>query len=144
MANDIVSHGKYEINNRISYYINKLVNDTISLALKRIDTHFKNDTLDNENIKQEINISFSSTSYRTNLIYNSELKRSYIYGSLLGTRFNGGYGIQLKAAENSCDKCKKMHNQIIPSSIASIDDIPPFHPNSRINFIQVLQNNKNG
>ena len=136
IAESIISAGRKEIYNRIHHYINKLAFDTLNLAYKRIDEQFSNVKIENvNNVIKEIHLSFDTLRYRTQLIMDTEMKKSFYYGNVLGMKFHNVQAIQLKANDNSCDQCKQIHNKIIPISQITLDDVPPLHPNSRLKFV---------
>jgi hypothetical protein len=143
LAEEYISFGRKEIFNRLDYYINKLAFNTISLIYKRIDERFGNVKIDNVNeVIQEVHIAFDTLRYRTKLIMDTEIKKSYYYGNILGMKFNNQKAIQLKANDDSCYKCKQIHNKVIAISQITLDDVPPLHPNSKLKFILFNEGNE--
>jgi hypothetical protein len=135
-AENLIYVNRNVIKDRLDYRINKLAVDAISLTYRRVDGMAANVKLNEvkSDIIQELHISFDSIRYRVNLIWDTEIRKAYYFGRVIGMRFLNKYAIELQAAIDSCEKCKVLNGKIIPIKFATIDDIPPLHPHSRMTF----------
>ena len=137
-ANMLSSH-KQLVQDRISYRLNRLAEDAIKLSMDRIEKHLGDTVaLNPTSAEEQLHIAFDALRYRAEFIFDVEMRKAYFYGRLLGIRYGGGHGFELIAEEDSCEMCRAAHGRVIEAEIADFDDIPPFHPNSRMKIRVVL------
>jgi hypothetical protein len=131
--------GRKTIEGRVERYLTRLVDHTVSSFMKLLDERVPNLTTESEaDMINELHAAFDAARYRTDFIWDVELRKANAFGSLMGVKATGGYGIQLKAADGACEKCQAADGRIIGANYASVDDMPPLHPNSRMEF-KVIQ-----
>jgi hypothetical protein len=134
-AETIISLGRDEIKNRVNRYAERLAVQTINLFKRRINT-----TTD---VMQALHNAFDATRYRTDIIWPLELQKAYNYGHLQGTRLMDELGLELVSHPDGCENCKASHGRIIHPMNATMDDINPLHPYSRMKFKTVRNSNSN-
>jgi len=143
-AEVLLNVGRTVLYDRIDYRIQKLASDTINLITYRIDEQLNDTSLFNneKDVLRELRVAFDTVRYRTDFIWNTELSKAYNFGRLLGIRFLNQYGFQLIAHPDSCEQCQMLDGRIILANNADIEDVPPFHPSSRMKF-EVLKTDPN-
>lgn len=139
-ANSVIGLVRSEMYTRYNSFLNRLVEQTVDIALKRIDQKLGeiNPSEMQSSILEQVHVSFDANRFRTDFIWDMELKKANNYGKLQGIKFIKGYGIRLEAHPNSCDRCKAVDGHVIKAYTANLDEVPPIHPNSRM-LIKVLQ-----
>lgn len=138
VVEDAVTNSRNLIKDRVNFFVNRLAEDVVRLTIKRIDEEVPDVRLISD-ILQELRIAFDSVRYRVDLIQDVEIRKSFSLGFIVGTRFAGGQGIRLIAHKDSCDRCKNLNGQVISTIDTSIENLPPFHPHSRMTF-EVVSN----
>lgn len=135
-AEVVLSVSRTTINDRIDFYIDRLVTDTIALISRRVDDHLSNVTLSEakSNAISQLRIAFDAVRYRTNFIWDVEVKKAYNFGRVTGMKFTDSYGIELQAHPDGCKQCRSLHGKVISADLATIENMPPYHPNSRMTF----------
>jgi hypothetical protein len=135
-AEGLIHLGRTAIQKRVDHYVYKLMDQTIRLIHKRVDEQVRDVRLSEAetDVLREAHTAFDATRYRTDFIWDVEERKAYTYGRLLGVRHLGGYGIQLVAHVDSCERCQAQHGRVVPVAHADLNDVPPFHPNSRMRF----------
>lgn len=130
----VLSDGRKLISDRIHERLDRLAKDVVSLVCHRLDKKMgdKAPSEEIENAMDELHIAFDAVRYRTDFIVDVESRKSYNYGQLLALRLMGAYGYQLVAHDEACDRCRAVHGRILLSEDSDIDDVPPFHANSRM------------
>ena len=83
-------------------------------------------------VREEVISAFDSVRYRADFIWDVEFRKVYNYGRLLGARSLGKSGFVFRAGPNACDECKAMDGRFIGMDIASLEDVPPLHPHSKM------------
>lgn len=135
-AEILINMGRGTLHNRIDYRLNKLVENTINLISRRVDEHLGSVKLAEVQLDaiHELHIAFDAVRYRIDLIWDIELRKAYAFGRVLGMRFLDEYGFELQAHPDGCEQCQALDGRIVMASNADIDDVPPFHPHSRMKF----------
>ncbi len=128
LFSNIISHGKYEVSNRINRLLVHFTNNLIS-------------TLE-QNIKDDLSTTvihsvFDNFLYRIKLIEKEEEKKAYNYGKLLGMKAMGQKYITFFGAD-ICDQCKEYCNNSYNINIFTIDNIVPHHPNCNCDFKYII------
>jgi len=113
------------LKNRMEKYVDKLVNDTIGTLQRNINKE--------TNIQEALSFirnTFDSFSYRTKFIEDVEIGRANSFGQVIGLRHLGLGKFGIKLTEDACEKCHARLEEILyDTSLASLDDVPPFHAN---------------
>jgi hypothetical protein len=133
--------GRQSLLDRISYYLDKLVVNTVGLVTRRVDEQLGNVTLSEAqaDVLRELHVAFDAVRYRTDFIWDVEIRKAYGFGRVLGMRFLNEYGFQLVAHPDACDRCQALDGMIISAQAAYLEDIPPLHPHSRMKFQTVQE-----
>lgn len=127
--------GRTSINNRIDYFLNRLANSVISQLVKKVDDVMTSDKLATleTSFKKQLNVILDAHKYRVDFMWDMELKKAYNLGRALGARYLGFSTIQLNAhGPTSCERCQTMDGLLIPTTGLDVDNVPPFHPHSRM------------
>jgi len=135
-AEVLLSVGRQIILDRIDYRINKLVVNTVNLVSRRVDENLGDVKLAEAlpDVARELHIAFDAVRYRTDFIWDVEIRKAYAFGRVLGMRHLGEYGFEYHAHSDSCERCAAIDGRVMPAMAAGIDDVPPLHPNSRMKF----------
>lgn len=133
-AEVIISRSREEIRSRISGYAERLAVQTINLFKRRANYA-------NTNAMEALRNAFDSTRFRTGIIWPTELQKAYNYGHLQGTRLMNELGLELLSHPDGCENCKANHGRIIYPMNATLDDVPPLHPWSRMMFRTIKNSN---
>jgi len=143
-AEVLISTGRNVLYSRLSFRINKLVENTVNLVSRRVDENLGDVKLAEAqaDVSREMHIAFDATRYRTDFIWDVEIRKAYAFGRVLGMRHLGEYGFELDAHANSCERCQAANGRIVLATNADIEDVPPLHPNSRMKF-KVIRNDPN-
>ena len=133
-ASHLIAQARDSINLRISFRIDKLIENTISSISRQVDSMPGDVKLSEslEVILLQIENTFNAIKFRTDFIWDVEIRKAFNYGKVLGARFLGGTGFRLKAAQGACDSCSSLDNRVFHIDTVTIDDVPPLHPNSRM------------
>jgi hypothetical protein len=95
-------------------------------------------------IAAEVRLAFDSLRYRADLIWDVELRKAHNYGRVLAARFLGQRGFYLVAAPNGCEECQAVNGRFVEAATASIEDMPPLHPHSRMQFVVAQEEESDG
>ena len=130
----LIHRGRQDVEKRMDNYLNRLVRHLVSLINHRVDVNNKDVKLleVQQEIEQEVRIAFDVVRYRTDFIWDVELRKAYNYGRVLGMRYVGQQGFKCMAADGACENCQAAHGRLVEADYASIDEVPPFHPFSRM------------
>jgi len=137
---NLISQGRYELRERIEFFVNKLIHNMVALAERRIDAINGNVKLPEVQKKamEEVHLAFDSVRWRTKLIWDIELRKAYNYGRVLGMRFLGLDYLRLDAANGACEQCQAVNGRLIEVAAANINDVPPLHPHSRMSMTALV------
>jgi len=103
---------------RISFYCNKLADDTYRLLMARC-------TVEGADVVAAARSVFDSLGYRAKFISNVEPARAYWYGRLLGI-MDDNSEVELIASPDACDKCRALAGTYKRSEL-DVGNIPPHH-----------------
>jgi SPP1 gp7 family putative phage head morphogenesis protein len=133
-SDEFIAHGRKKIADRIQKTLDRLARDVVGLIAHRVGKKLENKSPAEEidNAIDELHVAFDAVRYRADFMSDVEIRKAYNYGRLLGLQHIGAYGYQLVAHTDGCDRCKALNGRIYLSDDADIDDVPPFHPNSRM------------
>jgi ribosomal protein S27AE len=131
-----IALGRKQIEARINFRLERLVEDTIHLIVRRLNSESQGTNLvgPQEELVQELHVAFDTLRYRTDFIWDMELRKAYSYGRILGVRYQKEYGVQLVAHPEACERCKSMDGKIIHAGAIDMEDLPPYHAASRMKF----------
>jgi hypothetical protein len=133
-AEVLVDLARTETRDRIAFFINKLTTDTLQLIKRRVDPQLQDATITKAipNVVEQVHLSFDAVKYRTDYIWDTERRKAYNYGRVLGMRHLNEQSFTYEAAPNTnCEKCKTIHGRSVLVLNATLDDMPPLHPNSQ-------------
>ena len=145
-ADTHLSIGRKAIQERVDLRLGKLAKDAIELTNHRIDKRLgeKVSIAAANDIAEELHIAFDAMRFRAEFIWDVEIRKAYNFGRLLGMRYAGGFGFQLKAHDEACQQCRSVHGWHVLSESSDLEDVPPFHANSRMEFIPVYEEPETG
>lgn len=127
--------GRTETKERLDYLLQKLVENTVGLIERRVDSELGDVKLNEAELDavQEMHLAFDAVRYRTDFIWDVEIRKAYNYGRVLGMRFADRAGFVYEAAsDTSCDRCKALDGTFVAAAAATLSDVPPLHPHSRM------------
>lgn len=130
-AEILIRTGRTILWDRISFRINKLVEFTIGSVVRRVDAIDANVKLAEvqRDFAKETHIAFDAARFRTDFIWDVEIRKAYNFGRILGLRFLNKPYIKVVAQEDSCNKCTALSEQVFAVDNMSIEDIVPHHAN---------------
>jgi len=133
-AVDMLSIGRTEIEGRIERYLSRLVNNAVLLIKQRVENLTGDARLPEvqKQIRQQVVLAFDTIRYRADLIWDVEIVKAYNYGRVLGARFLGQKGFKLVAHGDGCEECRAADGRFVEAATASLEDLPPLHPHSRM------------
>lgn len=136
-AFDWLAVARTEVEGRIERYLTKLVVNAVSLVVRRVDAITGDVKLPEvqKQIVAEIRLAFDSLRYRADLIWDVELRKANNYGRILAARFLGQQGFYLVAAPGGCEECQAVNGRFIAAATASLGDMPPLHPHSKMQMV---------
>jgi len=145
-AEGYLSLGRKSLQERIDLRLAKLAKDAIELSHYRIEKRLGDAIVISASgdIAEELHIAFDAIRYRAEFIWDVEIRKAYNFGRLLGMRYLGGYGFQLEAHDTSCEQCKSVHGWRVLSESSDLDDVPPFHAKSRMQFLPLFESPDTG
>lgn len=141
-AEILLSLGRNETKERIDFFLQKLVQNTVNLIERRVNNELGDVRLNESTADalQEMHLAFDAVRYRTDFIWDVETRKAYNYGRVLGMRFADQYGFAYEAADDtSCERCKAVDGIVVLAAAATMDDVPPLHPHSRMKMKLILQ-----
>jgi SPP1 gp7 family putative phage head morphogenesis protein len=121
---------------RLHYRLSKIVEFVVNLISSRVDSINSDVKLvetQNEFIKQ-LHIAFDTVRYRIDFIWDSEIRKSYNYGKVLGMRFLNSNEFTYVANANACESCLSIAGKTFNSHSTTIDDVIPHHSNCKCEF----------
>jgi len=132
----MLSYARSVIADRIYFRLHKIAKDSIDLSKRRIDEKVEDVTLDEAQteISKQIQLAFDAIEYRTRFLWDTERKKARNFGIVLGAKAIGLAELELLAHEEGCDACQAISGKRTSLENISIDDVPPFHPGSRMNI----------
>jgi ribosomal protein S27AE len=139
-ATELLVPAKKDLHKRIAYRLDKLAQDAIALSGYRIHKKYGDQIAisPSSDIAEELHIAFDAIRYRSEFIWDVETRKAYNYGRLLGMQYLGGFGFKLQAREDSCEQCRSIHGWNVIAGVTGLEDIPPFHANSRMEWIPLF------
>lgn len=126
----LINKARKEINDRINNIIKRIATQLSQQLTNNIEINKDNDII---NIN-EIQSIFDSILYRIDYMWMIETKKSYNYGKLLGMRFSGHKSFKYIVQEDCCKKCETFRDKQQFFNNIDLDDVPPLHPHSRMDF----------
>lgn len=126
----VVKNRKY-LEDRANMFVTKLIKQTVS-AINRQDI----DNLQKDDKIQKVKATFDALRFRSDLIEDTEIKKAFNFGKLEGARDSGKTEWTIEVDKDSCEMCKTQSKMTFKiSETADLDQIPPFHPNSRSKLV---------
>lgn len=134
-AEILIGVARTELRDRVNFYLNRLAQDAMRLVEQRVDSKLGDVKLTGaeSNAINELHLAFDTVRYRTEFLWDVERRKAYNYGRVLGMRFLNQYGFTYQAAIGTeCERCKLLDGQLVLAENATIDDVPPLHPHSKM------------
>ena len=125
------------VDERVEYFITRLAISVVDLIQRRINkVQVSNISNMLAAINNEAKLALDSLAYRVDLIYNTELEKSYNYGKMLGLKVAGTNQVMfITTKTDACEKCKSHANEKYDIITLGIHDIVPLHPNCKCSLM---------
>jgi hypothetical protein len=120
-----------DVENRITKYINRITRSALNTLERQVDAVIENDTINDIQVElaNAVYAVFDSTEYRLRFLQDTEPKKAYNFGTLLGMKENGVVAIRtVPTREDACETCKQISKIPLFLTAVNIDDTAPHHP----------------
>ena len=120
-----------QMDSRISYYLDRLIHQTISQYQQRVADLPPDVRLQEVRDKyvSELHIVFDALVFRTRFLWDTEIKKAYSLGRLVGLR-HLGYDFANVSTVDACEQCIALSGPY-KSEAVDVNDLVPHHPGCR-------------
>jgi hypothetical protein len=126
------------VRDRAHLYITRIIERLFELTESRL--HGQIDELKTEEIITKLIAIFDALEFRTDLVYNAELRKAYTLGLAIGFKAAGFTQAQLDVEGTACEECKNNQDLTFDLEYITIDELPGLHPNCHCT-IKPIHNN---
>jgi hypothetical protein len=126
---ELVRQNRDPVESRVERTITRLALFTIQLVRQRIDATPQDVTLikTQRTYATELHVAFDAARYRTDFIYDVEIRKAYNFGKVLGLKFFNKVAIRVVPNTGACDRCRAVARNIEDPAFTTIDNVVPIH-----------------
>jgi len=135
LAAEVVQHGRQEVTKRVERFVDRFIVSLLFTMTRRVKQEVETSEGTQTKLLEALHSSFASHTYRLDFALDTEVRKAFSFGKVLGMRFNGVQELMYTTKEEACDVCKALDGSVVKIGDLTLDDVVPHHPGCVCNLI---------